>query len=178
MKKVIFGLTILAVFSLLVFVNQVGAKVERVAGAWDLTGSYVIEFTCTSGCSGTYPHTMNITSVDLTSGDFSGDGNYNPNPDYTWDVSGNVSDSSLTFTIVYTGLNPGYTVNASGTIASDGTLSGTATGPGQSFDWQSTSGAAGRFEGNHGQYVKSQENKKEAAQSRIGMPVQSKGHTK
>jgi len=31
---------------------------------------------------------------------------------------------------------------------------------------------------NHGQYVKSQENKKEAAQSRIGMPAQSKGHTK
>lgn len=31
---------------------------------------------------------------------------------------------------------------------------------------------------NHGQYVRSQENKREAAQSRIGMPVQSKGHTK
>jgi len=31
---------------------------------------------------------------------------------------------------------------------------------------------------NHGQYVRSQENKKEAAQSTIGMPPQSKGHTK
>lgn len=31
---------------------------------------------------------------------------------------------------------------------------------------------------NHGQYVKSQEDKREAAHSRIGMPVQSKGHTK
>lgn len=31
---------------------------------------------------------------------------------------------------------------------------------------------------NHGQFVSSQENKQEAAQSRIGMPVQSKGHTK
>lgn len=30
---------------------------------------------------------------------------------------------------------------------------------------------------NHGQYVKSQKNKREAAQSRIGMPVNSKGHT-
>ena len=31
---------------------------------------------------------------------------------------------------------------------------------------------------NHGQYVRSQENKREVAQSRIGMPIQSKGHTK
>lgn len=30
---------------------------------------------------------------------------------------------------------------------------------------------------NHGQYVRSQKNKREAAQSRIGMPVNSKGHT-
>ena len=175
MRKVLLSLAILGLLS----VSGVAlAKVERVAGTWDLTGTYVIEFTCTSGCSGIYPHTMNVTSVDLASGDFSGNGNYNPNPGYTQNVTGNVSDSSLAFTIVYTGLNPGYTVNASGTIAEDGTLSGTATGPGQAFTWQSTSGAANRFEGNHGQYVKSQENKKEAAQSRIGMPIQSKGHIK
>ena len=31
---------------------------------------------------------------------------------------------------------------------------------------------------NHGQYVRSQKNKREAAQSRIGMPAKSKGHNK
>ena len=179
MKKIIFGLIISVALLSLVFVNQAGAKVERVVSPWDLTGSYTIELTCTSGCSGVYPHTMDVTSTNLETGDFSGNGHYNPNQNYTWDVSGNVSESSLDFVILYTGSNSGYTVEAIGSIDSDGQLSGTASSSNQTFNWESTTGAVNRFfEGNHGQYVKEQENKKEAAQSRIGMPLKSKGHTK
>lgn len=179
MKKIIFGLIASVALLSLVLVSQAGAKVERVSG-WDLTGSYTIEFTCISGCSGVYPHTMNVTSMDLETGEFSGNGYYNPDQGFTWDVSGNLSESSLDFDIVYTGSNPGYAVEVIGSIDSDGQLSGTATSSsGQIFNWESTTGVADRFfEGNHGQYVREQENKKEAAQSRIGMPVKSKGHRK
>ena len=117
---------------------------------WDLTGTYTIVFSCTSGCSGDWPHTMNIESMNLVSGDFSGTGHYNSIPAYTWDVTGSVSGSSIEFEVAYTGLNPGYTVNATGTINRDGSLSGDATGPGQIFTWASTSGKASRFAGGGG----------------------------
>ncbi len=78
----------------------------------------------------------------MTTGDFSGTGFYNANNSYTWTVTGNVSGSSFTFHIVYTGSNPGYTLDSTGPIASDGSLSGTTTGPGQTFTFISTSGAA------------------------------------
>ena len=179
MKKLIFG-SIILILSLFALVNIAGAKVDRVPGGfgpWNLMGTYTIDFKLNGTDS--YIHTMNVTSMDLTTGDFSGTGLYNANPSYTWTVTGNVSDSSVNFTIVYTGSGAGYTVNATGVIAADGTISGTATGPGQSFTWKTTSGSATRETityKNHGQYVRSQEDKQEAAQSRIGMPVQSMGH--
>jgi len=169
MKKILLSLTVISAFASLALVAS--AAVQRVPGPWDMTGTYVIDFTLGGG--GVYAHTMNITSMDLATGAFSGTGFYNADPSYTWNVTGNVSDSSLSFTIVYTGSGAGYTVNATGTIAPDGTLSGNATGPGQTFTWVSTSGAATRFEGNHGQYVSSQTDKNAAAQSLIGMPVKS-----
>ena len=176
MKKTVFsvlaGSAMLALSALPAF-----AKVERVAGPWDLSGTWVINYHCTSGCSGDYPHTYNLTG-DPDTGSFSGTGFYNPNPAVTEDVNGTVVGSDVNYQSVYNNVNPGYTVDATGTIADDGSMSGTATGPGQAFTWESLSGNATRFDGNHGQYVKSQENKQEAAQSRIGMPVQSKGHTK
>jgi hypothetical protein len=110
--------------------------------AWNPIGSYTIALVCTAGCSGTYPHTMNVTAYDSGTGNFSGTGHYNPEPSYTWNVNGNTTGSAITFHIVYTGSNPGYTIDATGTIAADGSLSGTATGPGQSFTWSSTSGHA------------------------------------
>lgn len=112
--------------------------------SWDLTGTYTIVFTCTSGCSGDYPHTMEVNVMDLGTGDFSGTGYYNPNNAYTWDVTGTVSGSSVSpFHILYTGLNAGYYVDLTGTINGDGSMSGTATSSSsQTFDWVTTSGAA------------------------------------
>lgn len=110
---------------------------------WNLTGTYTINFTLSGG--GDYLHTMNVTSMNLATGDFSGTGQYNADPSYTWNVNGNISGSNLTFHILYTGSNAGYTVDAIGTIASDGSMSGTATGPGQTFDWKTASGNAKHF---------------------------------
>jgi len=112
---------------------------------WDLTGTYDIDYTCTSGCSGVYPHTMNVTFMDPNSGDFSGTGFYIPNPAYTWDVTGQVSNSTVDYEVVYNGLNPGYTVSALGTIAGNGTMSGIATSPGQDFSWLTVVGSATHY---------------------------------
>ena len=96
--------------------------------------TYILTFTCTSGCSGDYPHALNVLAID-GGGNFSGNGNYNPNPAYTWNITGSLVGSVVNFQIVYTGLNPGYTVNAIGSLLFDGSMSGTATGPGQVFTW-------------------------------------------
>ncbi|MFC1595165.1 hypothetical protein ACFL3E_01930 [Patescibacteria group bacterium] len=111
---------------------------------WYLPGDYEITFTCISGCSGDYSHEMTIDEMDLGSGEFSGTGNYIPNSAITWDVDGTVAGSEISImTIVYDNINPGYTVLLEGTIAPDGSLSGTAlSSTGQTSNWESTSGAA------------------------------------
>ena len=70
MKKII---SILTLISLLGFAGLVSAKVNRATDdSWHLDGTYVIEFTCVTGCSGVWPHTMNITSMDVDTGGFEG----------------------------------------------------------------------------------------------------------
>jgi hypothetical protein len=92
---------------------------------------------------------MDITVVTLATdpGAFSGSGFYNPDPSYTWAVTGHLNGSVIDFHILYTGSNAGYTVDTdTGLIAADGTLSGTAhSNGGQTFDWASTAGAAKPF---------------------------------
>jgi len=109
---------------------------------WNMTGTYEITFHCTAppDCIGNYPHTMIVELVMLSTdpGKFSGSGSYDLDPSYTWTVTGTLSGSDLAFHILYTGTNAGYTIDALGTVAADGTLSGTATGPGQTFTWVST----------------------------------------
>lgn len=123
--------------------DNTSESTESCSPKWDLSETYILEYTCISGCSGVYPHTMNVTSMDLETGNFSGDGYYNPDLGYTWDMSGNVTDSAIEFHITYTGKNNGYTVEVVGTIANDGTLSGTATSSSnQTFEWVSSSGSA------------------------------------
>jgi hypothetical protein len=168
MKRIILALVIVGAS---VFCFSASACIEKPNRCWDITGTYVIDFTCTSGCSGVYTHTMNITSLDWPSGAFTGTGYYNADPSYTWDSTGTLSGSNLTFTNVYTGSNPGYTVNATGVIASDGTLSGTATGPGQEFTWQSTSGQAESVICNRGQIIKWMYNRFNHFHSIFGMPI-------
>jgi hypothetical protein len=162
---------LVVVIALLVSVVPALAKVERVP-AWELTVPQEIDFTCGGG---SYLHTLETVN-NLPNGDSTGTGYYNPNHSYTWDFDGNINGDDFTFTIVYTGISAGSIYNGTGTIASDGSISGSVDSNCQFFSMGA--GSAVRFEGNHGQWVKMSENKKEAAQSRVGMPVQSKGHTK
>jgi len=116
--------------------------VTAIGPTWDITGTWNMDFVLLPG-GGHYIHTMVVNSFNPATGEFSGTGFYNPNPGYTWvvsgDVTGTIINDAITFQIVYTGLNPGYTVNGVGTIAADGkSMSGTATGPGQSFTWTGT----------------------------------------
>ena len=99
--------------------------------AWNLNGEYSIDFTCTLGCVGDYPHTMNVTFTDLGNGQVAGTGH---NSD-TWTMTGTIAGTGVTFHIDYDSST--YTVDMIGAIAADGSMSGTATGPGQTFDWVS-----------------------------------------
>lgn len=176
-KKILAGLSASALMLSVMAVPAL-AKVETVPGPWDLTGTCEIAYTGTNIAPGPYVHTYTLVS-DVLAGTFSGDGHYVPILAYTEDIDGTVIGSDITFNVLYTAINAGYMVDAEGVVNADGTLSGTAeSSTGQTFTFESTESCAVRsFEGNHGQYVSSQENKQEAAQSRVGMPVQSKGHT-
>jgi hypothetical protein len=95
------------------------------SGVWNVAGTYPLTF----AAGGTYPHSMTVSSVSpLTTSatSFSGTGFYVPDPSYTWTVTGSVHGSTIDFVIVYTGTGAGYTVTATGTIAADGSMSGTA----------------------------------------------------
>lgn len=154
------------------------AAVERVPGNWEIGQHAVLTFTCTLGCSGAYEHMLHVENFDAATGEFSGSGHYAADPAVTWDITGTVTGDEIDFTIVYTGVNAGYTVTGEGTIGEDGTVTATAvSSTGQEFSL-GVDTAMIRFMGNHGQYVSGQEDKRAAAHSRIGMPVHSHGHMK
>ena len=165
------GAALLALFSVLAFAVPVLADVERVGGDWQLSAPASLDFTCGGG---TYAHTL-LTVAQDQDGNLTGTGHYNPNNAYTWDMTGTVSGTDVSMQIVYTGLSAGSVYNLVGTIAPDGSILGTSDSNCQTFEMPA--GTASQSDLNHGQYVKSQDDKKAAAQDRTGMPVQSKGHT-
>jgi len=126
MKKVL----LFSIIGLAVFAFAISASA---AENWRLSGDYTITFTCTSGCGGDYVHTMNVSLYDNNDGTFSGTGYYNVNPSITWSVAGDVTGDTIEFSINYNGST--YYVDADGTIAMDGTMSGTAVSATQAFNW-------------------------------------------
>jgi len=99
--------------------------------SWSVVGNWVLTFNYGGR---DYIHDMTVTTQ--TDGSFSGTGIYEPDHSYTWNVTGTVSGDSINFHILYTGSNAGYTVDATGTIAPDGTMSGNWTSnAGQSGTW-------------------------------------------
>jgi len=88
---------------------------------WRLNPSS-ITFTCGGS---PYAHALNTVSENQFTGNFTGSGYYVADPSTTWNATGNVSGSNVTFQIVYATGNPGYTLNGIGTIANDGSVSGT-----------------------------------------------------
>jgi len=93
---------------------------------------------------GTYHHDLVITTQN-PDGTFSGTGGYPVGsspytaPGQTPEViTGQVEGNQITFTTTYLGpYNPGYSATVSGTIAADGSMSGTSP-----WEWHTTSGAA------------------------------------
>jgi len=146
LKRSVVTLTMFAILALFALVGIQTASAHQV---WDMTGSYEITFTCTSGCSGDYPHSMTIDTVDLGAGSFSGIGHYVPGGTPTWTVSGTIDDdANLDMDIDYD--SSAYHLDLSGVIASNGSLSGAATSlSAQTFTWVSTSGSATHV--NHGE---------------------------
>ncbi|MDE2399785.1 MAG: hypothetical protein KGL67_02130 [Patescibacteria group bacterium] len=105
---------------------------------WDVTGTY------TWLVLGTYSHDMVLTMNP--DGTFTGTGGY-PSGDSPYALAGQtaelitngiVSGNTISFTLTYTGpYAVGSTWNITGTIASDGTISGTFP-----WEWHTTSGLA------------------------------------
>ncbi len=96
---------------------------------WNIGGASQLNFTLGST---TYAHTMKIitvTPLSTHSTSFSGTGYYDNQPiAYAWTIAGTVDRNAVSFMINYTGsADPGYWVKASGMIAADGSVSGTAT---------------------------------------------------
>ncbi|HVZ58546.1 MAG TPA: hypothetical protein VG935_02235 [Patescibacteria group bacterium] len=111
---------------------------------WNLVGTYTVNFHCDTVCSGDYPHTMTVSTENFDTGAFSGNGNYIPDASYSWDMTGTVNANTVSFQLVYNNNLNGYTVTTNtGTIANDGTMSGTATASdGSTFTWSTTDGHA------------------------------------
>lgn len=116
------------------------APVFAAAPEWQLDpGStvYTLQHTCTSVCApGPYNHTMDVTSFDTTTGDFTATGFWNDDPSYTWTMTGNISQSAMNYVLTYTGTGAGFTTTATGSIDSDGDMSGTSVGSGgETINW-------------------------------------------
>ncbi len=78
-----------------------------------------MQFTCVSNCGGTFVHTLFIRTWDMASGAVTGDGADTGDPRYTWTMTGTIAGQSPMMRLVYTGLNPGYVVNMTGSASLD-----------------------------------------------------------
>lgn len=146
MKKIIAKIALAAVLAL-PFAAGLHAEAATMPG-WNVTGNYVINF---NYLGSDYAHDMSLTQD--SSGALTGNGG-NPAGGthvYSWVIdSGSVSGNSLTFTAHYTAsadaVTPLTVMNATGTVASDGTLSGTWSdnyqGGSRSGTWSTASGTA------------------------------------
>jgi hypothetical protein len=115
---------------------------------WDVTGDYVVQM----GYLGdTYAHDMSLAQNDA--GNLTGDGGHPAGGahTYSWVLdSGTVSGSDIHFTAHYTAgadaVTPLTTLHATGTIASNGTMSGTWSdnyqGGSRSGTWSTSGGTA------------------------------------
>lgn len=123
------------------------SNVASAATSWDVTGDYVVAFTLGSD----YPYDVTFAQDSL--GNITGNGGYPAagSHTYTWvitsgSVSGNTVSFSANFTALPDAVTPQTTLVATGTIAPNGTMSGTWTdnyqGGSRNGTWATTSGAA------------------------------------
>lgn len=103
------------------------AQDTAASGVWSLHIGQPIELDFAVNGSGTYPHTMIVDSIQptgLSSFTFTGHGNYVADPSYHWTATGSVSGSVLALHVVYdtNSTDPGFTMDISGTINPDGSV--------------------------------------------------------
>jgi hypothetical protein len=104
------------------------------SGVWSLPQGTPINYTVSVGAA-YFNHTLIVDSIEPNGASalsFTGHGFWadlyaNGAPVYNWTATGTVSGTSLKMHIVYTTGNPGYTADLTGTVASGGSVSGTAT---------------------------------------------------
>lgn len=82
---------------------------------------------------------MNVALYNNDDGTFSGTGFYNTTPSIAWTVTGDVTGDTVEYSVVYNGSE--YSVNANGTIAMNGVMSGIADSSYQTFNWVMSPGA-------------------------------------
>lgn len=114
-------------------------NINTSSGAQNVVGTHKLAFTCTTGCTGVWRHTMSVSSMDR-SGNFFGSGSYDADQGYTWTVNdGQVTGKTIDFKMVYTGKNKGYTVTNKGKISSNGSMSGTGfSSSGHKYTWSTS----------------------------------------
>jgi hypothetical protein len=98
---------------------------------WQATAPAPVVFSCL-GNGSIFPHTI-TTITQTTGGALTGTGWYDTDHSYTWNLTGSVSGNNVSFVITYTGTQAGSVYNLNGTIAPDGSVSGTADSYCQSF---------------------------------------------
>lgn len=171
MKKILIALNL---FGLIFFtsVKAVSADVSRI-GSWNMTGAWVLQFNDPEFGSRLYDVQVNQTGETLI---VSGTSHTDGIPVACgWTGMGSLTSGAVTFIANYH--DCGYTGSFlfTGNLNEDGTLSGawkvSTSIPPLDYSVITISGSA--IQQNHGQYVSSQEDKQAAAQSDIGMPVQS-----
>jgi hypothetical protein len=123
-KTITIAITVIAFLMSFAIIPANASTVTSTRPRYDLTGVWAFNF-IVGGAS--YPHIMMINSFNPCTGAFSGIGYYVADPTYTWTVTGTESGNTVKFHILYTGSNPGYTVDATGTITSSTIMSGSAT---------------------------------------------------
>jgi len=134
MKKIFVNLAIVAT---LVAPLAIALPATAAVPNWDITGTWNLDFDLGGGH---YLHTMTVSTFNTATGAFSGTGVYSADPSYTWTVTGTVSGYDVAYHILYTGMNAGYTVDTTGTIAPGGaSMSGNwASNASQSGTWVGT----------------------------------------
>jgi len=91
------------------------------------TNTINVTYTCITGCGGDYHHTDTIDTYDPGTNDFSGTGSIDSDRSYTEVMTGHLSRSGqLTWHLLYTGNNKGYTVDGTATRRSNRSFVGTA----------------------------------------------------
>ena len=119
---------------------------HAVTPTWDASGSYKLDFSVDPNSS-SYDSSLYDLSLTQNGQSLTGTGQY-PSPGpyaYAWTATGTITGNTISLTDVYTQGAVGTTMHMNGTIASDGTMSGTWDdnyGGGRTGLWKSVSGNA------------------------------------